>query len=585
MVSYTEGKEISVSDSADWTSVTPVAGWVIEVFVAESSLVTLSDSWAAFLIMKAETEEDGSHVLSVKFLGAEDEDATQDLTTKFFRGGKIHMCLSKPCIEVRPMEALHVTRVKFWTWDTFKDNADYLIAGIMRSVTRWRKEIREADEKEAEAPKGPRGVAAPKKVPAKTKEVPEVAKGGTTKANVGSGLTDEMRKKLRSKLGDIKRRVRDAGGPLDEEQRETGPGAEDGKSADEDTGYVPTSPEEGGVMTTGTAMVPLGKTLGKPERTKKVAVVKEAVSSDIGTKSLSGQLIQRAMTMTKLRKAKAKKKKAKKGKKEQVVKLLSQILTGGSKKDRGKKDKKKKRRMLRDGVIESCSTSSGESMTGDTDSGDSEDDLEAPMKKKSRDRPGSVLAMLTEHIRSVMEQAATADLQPDEVGVTGGIKVASYFQMHVKPQYLQYQRELREMHSLAATLDLLRMGDVARVGDSLSARFMALHQSMIDQGWSTARHMELHNMDDTSAASAGMILASRKHSRLVEKVQGKGWYSGWGGRGKGRGKHDWKGGQDDYKGEKGKGKKGKKNGKWQGGGQWDKKVSEWDKSKEKADEK
>ena len=41
--------------------------------------------------------------------------------------------------------------------------------------------------------------------------------------------------------------------------------------------------------------------------------------------------------------------------------------------------------------------------------------------------------------------------------VTGGIKVATYFAQ---------LRELREMHSLAATLDLLRGGDIARVGEA-----------------------------------------------------------------------------------------------------------------------
>ncbi len=269
----------------------------------------------------------------------------------------------------------------------------------------------------------------------------------------------------------------------------------------------------------------------------------------------------------------------------QVAKLLSQILMGKSGKKDEKKKRSKKRRKLKDGVIRSSSTTSGEEDSEASQSAETDEDLEAPMKKRSRDRPGSVLAMLTEHIRNVMEQSATADIPDEQLGVTGGIKVASYFQMHVKGQYPQYQRELREMHSLAATLDLLRVGDVARVGDSLSARFMALHQSMIDQGWATARHMELHNMDETSAASAGMILASRKHSRLVEKVQGKGWnYVPWGGRGKGRGKHEWKGSQEDGKGEKGKGKKGKK-GKWQSPGNWDKKVNEWEKAKDKGEEK
>ena len=94
----------------------------------------------------------------------------------------------------------------------------------------------------------------------------------------------------------------------------------------------------------------------------------------------------------------------------------------------------------------------------------------------------------------------------------------------------------------------------------------------------TARHMGLHSMDDPSSATASIVLASRKHSRLVEKVQGKGWYgpSSWGGRGKGKSKGDWTP-TGDYKGEKGKGKKGKKG--LQKGPNWDKKVNEWEKTK------
>ncbi len=583
MVTYTEGREVSVDDTVEWGALSPTAGWVIEVFVGSTSHSTLSDTWAAFYITVVETEADGSYTLGVKFLGAEDDEVSREFATKFHRGGKLHLCLSRPCIEVRPMDALHVTRVRFWQWDTFKDASLYLLSGIGRSVTRWRKEL---EEKGAAAV--PLIVAAPKKTPKRKEGNGVKAKGDPPP--VGSGISPEMKDRLRSRLGDIKRRVHGKGGELPPPPAEEAVEV-DGMESEEDReldglDYVPTSPEGEPKISTGTALVSRGRVLEKSEHLVEKTKAKEAATSGTGTRSLSGQLIERAMIASRKRKQEQKRKKKKKGgSSQQVVKLLAQILTEKSGKKEKKKKSSKKRRRLKDGVIRSCSTTSEEEESQESQSAETDEDLEAPMKKKSRDRPGSVLAMLTEHIRSVMEQSATADIPDEEMGVTSGIKVASYFQMHVKPQYPQYQRELREMHSLSAILDLLRMGDVARVGDSLSARFMALHQSMIDQGWSTARHMELHNMDETSAASAGMILASRKHSRLVEKVQGKGWsYPSWGGRGKGRGKHDWKGGQDDAKGEKGKGKKGKK-GKWQSPGNWEKKVAEWDKTKEKGDEK
>ena len=584
MVTYTEGSEVSVDDSVEWSALSPTPGWVVEVHVGSTSHTTLSDSWAAFYIMKVETEEDGSFLLTVKFLGAEDEEVSQGLSNKFHRGGRLHLCLSRPCVEVRPLDALHVTRVRFWQWETFKGSSLYILEGIGRSINRWKKEI-----EEKAAPAVPLMAAAPKKTP-KVKEGAGV-KPGKGASVVGSGISPEMKDRLRSRLGDIKRRVRGTGGEVEPPVEAEPPPAEvvDTEEERELDGldYVPTSPEEEPKIRTGTALVPLGGVLEKSGHPKLKEKGRAVATSDSGMKSLSGQLIQRAMQASKRRRLETKKKKKKKGSSShQVAKLLSQILMGKSGKAMDKKKGTKKKRKLKDGVIRSSSTSSDEEVDSEeSQSGETEEDLEAPMKKKSRDKPGSVLAMLTEHIRSVMEQSATADIPEEQLGVTGGIKVASYFQMHVKGQYPQYQRELREMHSLAATLDLLRVGDVARVGDSLSARFMALHQSMIDQGWGTARHMELHNMDETSAASAGMILASRKHSRLVDKVQGKGWnYVPWGGRGKGRGKHDWKGSQEETKGEKGKGKKGRK-GKWQAPANWEKKVNEWEKSKEKGDDK
>lgn len=110
-------------------------------------------------------------------------------------------------------------------------------------------------------------------------------------------------------------------------------------------------------------------------------------------------------------------------------------------------------------MIASCSSSS--ESDGDSDDGDeeeSETDLEAPIKKRSRDRPGSVLSMLTEHVRDQMDQASLADMPGESHSVTGGVKISSYFALHVKPTFPQHLRELREMHSLAATLDLLRQG-------------------------------------------------------------------------------------------------------------------------------
>lgn len=101
--------------------------------------------------------------------------------------------------------------------------------------------------------------------------------------------------------------------------------------------------------------------------------------------------------------------------------------------------------------------------------------------------------------------------------------------------------------------------------------------------------MELFPTEDASAATASMVLATRKHTKLISKVQNQQAWNLWGGygRGRGRGKGDWSNGYDqkgDAKGEKGKGKKGKGKGK----NKWSQSESQdqdWKANKEKPDEK
>ena len=191
---------------------------------------------------------------------------------------------------------------------------------------------------------------------------------------------------------------------------------------------------------------------------------------------------------------------------------------------------------------------------------------------------------MTEHCREQMEQEAVTEVSNKNKGITSGVKITSFFNLHIRPAHLQSQRELREMYMLAMTIDLLRKGDLARVGDSLASRFMAIHQALVDQSWQTARHMELFPLEEATATSPALILASRKHSRLVEKVQGKGQWTPWQSKGKGTPRSDWGGWQEtSQKGKKGKGggQKGKGKGKWssqsEGG------PNEWEKNKDKVE--
>ena len=84
--------------------------------------------------------------------------------------------------------------------------------------------------------------------------------------------------------------------------------------------------------------------------------------------------------------------------------------------------------------------------------------------------------MSTKHVKQIMDQDALADLPK------GSARIVTYFHQHIN-LYATDQKELREMFTLASALDLLRRGDVARVGDALLARFIAFRHSLLDQGW------------------------------------------------------------------------------------------------------
>ena len=272
-----------------------------------------------------------------------------------------------------------------------------------------------------------------------------------------------------------------------------------------------------------------------------------------------------------------------------MAKVLSRILTkeSGGKKDT-KKKKKKKRKRMKNGVIVSSTGSSSASSPTEEEEEDSDSDLEAPMRKRSRDKPGSVLALLTEHVREQMDQSSLADVPSGGQVLTGGVKIASYFAIHIKGQFPQCQRELREMFSLAATMDLLRKGDVARVGDSLAARFYGA--APVNAGpelvHGETHGVTLHGRCQRSHVGFGIGVTqafetggegTRKRRWLVQKRQGertrrlaKLW--GWCRKPEGR--------------KRGKmGRKAKERAAEGGGQGWDAKVNEWEKKKETPAEK
>ena len=579
MANFPEGAEIDVDSHEQWSALQPVPGLVVEFSAKTSSLAHVEDDWAAYFISKVENRLDGSLVLSGHYMGCTDPDLGKQLEeTAPRRVLRIHLCLSRPCVDIEPEADIHVTTVRLWSFENFK-GCDYVVASKWTAAKRWTKAL---EEEKGETPGGKKGPG--RKAPGAGRAAGRLAEPARRRAHKEKPGTDtaipgDLRAKLREKLAAAKK-MKDAGTPAaDVEESEVV------ASSEEKSSYT----DEEEPLGTGTTLPTLRPpALRRGDGARAEGVEDPSAIRDISTKSWSGQLALKALEVTNQEAKKKKKKKSKHPGKE-MAEALAKILTRDGKKK--KKKKKRKRTVLADGTIRSYSASSSASSDSEEKKDESETDLEAPVKKRSRDKPGSVLAMLVNHVRDQMEQAALTDLPQGHQAVTSGVKLATYFAQQVRPAHPTFLRELREMHSLAATMDLLRRGDIARVGDSLAARFMALHQSILDNGWTTARFMELHPMEESAAGSASIVLASRKHGRLVDKVQGKGTpaWGNWGWGARGRGKGGWKGSgefSNAGKGEKGKGKDRNKKGKHKGNqGTWDEKTSDWAKSKETPGDK
>lgn len=225
----------------------------------------------------------------------------------------------------------------------------------------------------------------------------------------------------------------------------------------------------------------------------------------------------------------------------------------------------------------------------------SESDVMAPLKKRAHRKPGSILKMLIDHAKDAMDQSSVIGVE-DHAPVTQGIKMSSYFNLLVRPYFSASSRDMKEMHLLSITLDLLRSGQLKQLGDALSARFLALHCAATEGTWAAAKHLELYPLEQTQSAPMEVLLQARKHARVVMKSQGieeSAWRRKGGGDSSGWRNYEWqesKGG----KGKGGKGKHGKGKGKNRGGGwnqqddwqSWgDKKNNWWRDQKDNKDGK
>ena len=212
--------------------------------------------------------------------------------------------------------------------------------------------------------------------------------------------------------------------------------------------------------------------------------------------------------------------------------LLSGLRGGGKKKKKKKKKKDKKKKKRKHGSAFPGGGSSGgggsggsssSSSTSSESSGSSSSDASAdlpPLRRKAERKPGSVLKLLLQQVESQLSELQGAD--GHDAALLGGTKILTYFHLLVKGNNgVQIgSRDGRELYLISVLLDLLRSGQLERLADGLSARFLALQTACMDGNWVAARHLEIFTPDQSTPGGPGVTLAARKHAKVLEKVKG-----------------------------------------------------------------
>ena len=186
----------------------------------------------------------------------------------------------------------------------------------------------------------------------------------------------------------------------------------------------------------------------RPERRKKKK--KKKIPKDPAS-----QLLAQAAQRDEVRKEEKKGKKQRgEGKSSGLerAKALVKLLTGGeankTKSSGSKRRKAKEAKRRRKKEQGSPSGSSGDSSYGEEEESSSSSEMLAPLQKRSSRQPGAVLRMLVEHAKASLDQSALVETTKSG-NVTEGVKMASYFNLLVRPYHSATSRDMKEMHHLA----------------------------------------------------------------------------------------------------------------------------------------
>ena len=636
---FPDGYEFVVDLSAGWHQLVPQPGEVIEVLLSATDYGTTLKLWAGFLVV----EVNYTPLLAIgfrgKFLGVNEATIAKDLSLKFNRKvGWLHLCGSRPCTEPDDY-VMHCTQVRWWSLEAFQPS--YMTNAVKRQVRKWllsEKIIQEEAEPELAPLPGALAKSSATKPPPALEETipPEIPWEYVPDPDGDQGTGDipglewpppaavgpegkeaekeQPRAELRRRLREVKERLAPGAGQGGTKPPPTLP---HGAGVQEIDRNVSTKLAAGSLMNSGSLLRPLGTI---PRGGQEEATRERTMKHSRGP---AQELMQQAWAnlAQKKRSHKRSRKKKKKDPASRLAAAFKSVFQSKSerrkKRPQGggppgedppsgsgswtdsegnhhhrKKKKRKREALLQDGAMVSYSESY--SSESEEEASSESTDIEAPMKKRSAKRPGSVLSLLVNHIKQQMSQTSLLDLDPDADSVTQGVKVTTYFGLHIRSNYPSAIKELRELYSLARALDTIRAGDIASASDQLASRFIAIHQSLVDGNWGTAKYMEITPLEEASAATPSLVLATRKHQKICMRVQGQdNGYGGSFGSGRGKGRPSWSSWGRDYdrgesagkgkgKDSKGKGKNYNQKGKGKGGSGAN---NQWSQNLEKAEEK
>ena len=112
-------------------------------------------------------------------------------------------------------------------------------------------------------------------------------------------------------------------------------------------------------------------------------------------------------------------------------------------------------------------------------------------------------------------------LREGAAGVEGTPKVTGYLTAivlgHHTPDKIGL-RSMRELQTLARSLDLLEQGSLAELGDLLMQRFKAIEQSLADGNWAIANEMEIVPEALPTLASANEQQVAARAAYLRSKL-------------------------------------------------------------------